>query len=195
MDNLARDILKVNEEVAGRHASAAGGADGAREIIWGSPEMGAVLDLVGRVARCPATVLLMGETGTGKSMLAHAIHRDSPRRARPFIAQNCGALPEALCESELFGYRRGAFSGAVQDRQGLFEAVDGGTIFLDEIGELPLAMQAKLLRVLEDRQVWRVGASAPRPVDVRVIAASNRDLRKAVDLGQFRADLFFRINV
>ena len=126
MDNLARDILSVNEEIAGRHATVAGGADGTLGIIWGSPEMGAVLGLIGKVACRPVTVLLMGETGTGKSMLAHAIHRDSPRRARPFIAQNCGALPEGLCESGLFGYRRGAFSGAVQDRQGLFEAVDGG---------------------------------------------------------------------
>ncbi|MGQ0591091.1 MAG: sigma-54 interaction domain-containing protein [Gammaproteobacteria bacterium] len=192
MDNLAKDILSVNEEIAGRHVTVAGGAP---EIIWGSPEMGAVLDLVAKVACRPATVLLMGETGTGKSMLAHAIHRDSPRRARPFIAQNCGALPEALCESELFGYRRGAFSGAVQDRQGLFEAVDGGTIFLDEVSELSPAMQVKLLQVLQDGSFRRVGDTKNRRVDVRVISATNKDLAAEVEAGRFRADLYYRLNV
>lgn len=195
MDNLARDILSINEEIAGRHATGAGGADGAPEMIWDSPEMGTVLDLVGKVACRPATVLLMGETGTGKSMLAHIIHRDSPRRARPFIAQNCGALPEALCESELFGYRRGAFSGAVQDRQGLFEAVDGGTIFLDEVSELSPAMQVKLLQVLQDGSFRRVGDTKNRRVDVRVISATNKDLAAEVEAGRFRADLYYRLNV
>ena len=137
----------------------------------------------------------MGETGTGKSMLAHVIHRDSPRRARPFIAQNCGALPEALCESELFGYRRGAFSGAVQDRQGLFEAVDGGTIFLDEVSELSPAMQVKLLQVLQDGSFRRVGDTKNRRVDVRVISATNKDLAAEVEAGRFRADLYYRLNV
>ena len=195
MDNLARDILSVNEDIAGRHATGAGGADGAPEMIWGSPEMGAVLDLVAKVACRPATVLLMGETGTGKSMLAHVLHRDSPRRARPFLAQNCGALPEALCESELFGYRRGAFSGAVQDRQGLFEAVDGGTIFLDEVSELSPAMQVKLLQVLQDGSFRRVGDTKNRRVDVRVISATNKDLAAEVEAGRFRADLYYRLNV
>jgi transcriptional regulator with GAF, ATPase, and Fis domain len=195
MGNLARDILSVNEDIAGRHATGAGGADGAPEMIWDSPEMGAVLDLVGKVACRPATVLLMGETGTGKSMLAHVLHRDSPRRARPFLAQNCGALPEALCESELFGYRRGAFSGAVQDRQGLFEAVDGGTIFLDEVSELSPAMQVKLLQVLQDGSFRRVGDTKNRRVDVRVISATNKDLAAEVEAGRFRADLYYRLNV
>jgi transcriptional regulator with PAS, ATPase and Fis domain len=195
MNHLARDILSVNEEIAGRHATMASGADGVPEMIWGSPEMGAVLDLVGKVACRPVTVLLMGETGTGKSMLAHAIHRDSPRRARPFIAQNCGALPEALCESELFGYRRGAFSGAVQDRQGLFEAVHGGTIFLDEVSELSPAMQVKLLQVLQDGSFRRVGDTKNRRVDVRIISATNKDLTAEVEAGRFRADLYYRLNV
>ncbi|MGH8583618.1 MAG: sigma-54 interaction domain-containing protein [Gammaproteobacteria bacterium] len=195
MDNLARDILSVNEAIAGRAAAVAGGTDGAAEIIWASAEMGEVLNLVRKVASRPVTVLLMGETGTGKSMLAHAIHRDSPRRARPFIAQNCGALPEALCESELFGYRRGAFSGAVQDRHGLFEAHDGGTIFLDEVSELSPAMQVKLLQVLQDGTFRRVGDTKSRCVDVRVISATNKDLAAEVEAGRFRCDLYYRLNI
>jgi anaerobic nitric oxide reductase transcription regulator len=140
-------------------------------------------------------VLILGESGTGKELVAHATHELSTRAKQPLIAVDCGAIPDSLFESELFGHERGSFSGATEDRKGRLELADGGTIFLDEIGELPLPLQAKLLRVLEDRQVWRVGARASRPVDVRVVAASNRDLRKAVELGQFRADLFFRINV
>ncbi len=195
MDELARDILSGIDAIAARHPGFAGTASSAPEIIWQSPEMGAVLDLVRRVASRPATVLLTGETGTGKSMLAETIHRDSPRRAKPFIAQNCGTLPEALCESELFGYRRGAFSGAVQDRQGLFEAVDGGTIFLDEVSELSPAMQVKLLQVLQDGTFRRVGDTKSRRVDVRVISATNKDLGAEVAAGRFRADLYYRLNV
>ncbi|HMG57682.1 MAG TPA: sigma-54 dependent transcriptional regulator, partial [Kofleriaceae bacterium] len=165
-------------------------------IVTRSPGMAAIMEQIRSVARSPdTTVVIFGESGTGKELVALATHQLSLRAKRPMIAVNCGAIPEALFESELFGHERGAFSGATEDRKGRLELADGGTIFLDEIGELPLAMQAKLLRVLEDRQVWRVGARAPRPVDVRVIAASNRDLRTAVERGQFRADLFFRINV
>jgi transcriptional regulator with GAF, ATPase, and Fis domain len=165
-------------------------------IVTRSPAMAAIMEQIRSVARTPdTTVVIIGESGTGKELVANATHQLSLRAKQPLIAVNCGAIPEALFESELFGHERGAFSGATDDRKGRLELADGGTIFLDEIGELPLAMQAKLLRVLEDRQVWRVGAHAPRPVDVRVIAASNRDLRKAVDRGEFRADLFFRINV
>jgi len=165
-------------------------------IVTRSPAMAAIMEQIRSVARAPdTTVVIHGESGTGKELVANATHQLSQRAQKPLIAVNCGAIPEALFESELFGHERGAFSGATEDRKGRLELADGGTIFLDEIGELPLAMQAKLLRVLEDRQVWRVGARAPRPIDVRVIAASNRDLRKAVERGQFRADLFFRINV
>ncbi len=195
MHKLARDVLSGIDAFTVRDPGAAPEAGAAPEIVWESPAMGRVLDLVRRVSARPATVLLMGETGTGKSMLAEAIRRDSPRRAQAFIAQNCGALPEALCESELFGYRRGAFSGAVQDRQGLFEAVDGGTIFLDEVSELGPAMQVKLLQVLQDGSFRRVGDTKNRRVDVRIISATNKDLGAEVAAGRFRADLYYRLNV
>jgi two-component system, NtrC family, response regulator AtoC len=166
------------------------------KIVTRSAVMSAVIEQVRSVARAPdTTVVILGESGTGKELVAQATHELSVRAKQPLIAVDCGAIPDSLFEGELFGHERGSFSGATEDRKGRLELADGGTIFLDEIGELPLAMQAKLLRVLEDRQVWRIGARAPRPVDVRVVAASNRDLRKAVEAGQFRADLFFRINV
>jgi transcriptional regulator with GAF, ATPase, and Fis domain len=166
------------------------------KIINRSAAMTVVIEQIRSVARSPdTTVVILGESGTGKELVAHATHELSARAKQPLIAVDCGAIPDSLFESELFGHERGSFSGATDERKGRLELADGGTIFLDEIGDLPLPLQAKLLRVLEDRQVWRVGARAPRPVDVRVVAASNRDLRKAVELGQFRADLFFRINV
>jgi DNA-binding NtrC family response regulator len=166
------------------------------KIINRSAAMSAVIEQIRSVARAPdTTVMILGESGTGKELVAHATHELSARATQPLIAVDCGAIPDSLFESELFGHERGSFSGATEDRKGRLELAHGGTIFLDEIGELPLPLQAKLLRVLEDRQVWRVGARAPRPVDVRVVAASNRDLRKAVEQGHFRADLFFRINV
>jgi transcriptional regulator with GAF, ATPase, and Fis domain len=166
------------------------------KIINRSAAMSTVIEQIRSVARSPdTTVMILGESGTGKELVAHATHELSTRASQPLIAVDCGAIPDSLFESELFGHERGSFSGATEDRKGRLELAHGGTIFLDEIGELPLPLQAKLLRVLEDRQVWRVGARASRPVDVRVVAASNRDLRKAVELGQFRADLFFRINV
>jgi len=166
------------------------------KIVNRSSVMHAIIEQVRSVARSPdTTVLIHGESGTGKELVANAVHELSVRAKRPLIAVDCGAIPDSLFESELFGHERGSFSGATEDRKGRLELADGGTIFLDEIAELPLALQAKLLRVLEDRQVWRVGARAPRTVDVRVVAATNRDLRKAVEAGQFRADLFFRINV
>jgi transcriptional regulator with GAF, ATPase, and Fis domain len=166
------------------------------KIINRSSAMTAVIEQIRSVARSPdTTVVILGESGTGKELVANALHEMSARASRPLIAVDCGAIPDSLFESELFGHERGSFSGATEDRKGRLELADGGTIFLDEIAELPLALQAKLLRVLEDRQVWRVGARAPRTVDVRVVAATNRDLRKAVEAGQFRADLFFRINV
>lgn len=167
----------------------------AAAVIGESAAMRRAMDLARRAAGADITVLLSGETGTGKSLLAGFLHRYSKRRDAPFIAQNCGALPETLCESELFGYRRGAFTGAVQDKAGLFEAADGGTIFLDEISELGLAAQVKLLQVLQERVLRRLGDTRSRSVDVRVIAATNKDLCAEIQRGSFREDLYYRLNV
>ena len=157
------------------------------------PAMQRVLELADRVAPTNLTVLLLGESGAGKDMLAHYVHDRSPRVARRLVSLNCGALPETLLESELFGHEKGAFTGAVAAKPGLLEAAEGGTMFLDEIGELSPALQVKLLRVLEDRQVLRIGALEPRTVDVRFIAATNRDLENQVQAGKFREDLYYRI--
>src|SRR5215204_7293219 len=148
-----------------------------------------------RVAATDTTVLLLGESGTGKELFARAIHHLSPRRDRAFVAINCAAIPETLIENELFGHERGAFTGATERRPGKFELASGGTIFLDEIGELPLAAQGKLLRAIEEKVVDRIGGRAPVAVDVRVVAATNKDLKAAVENGQFRGDLFFRLAV
>lgn len=148
-----------------------------------------------RVAQTEATVLLLGESGTGKELFARAVHHLSNRRDKPFVAINCAAIPETLIENELFGHERGAFTGAGERRLGKFELASGGTIFLDEIGELPLAVQGKLLRAIEEKSVDRIGGRAPVPVDLRVVAATNKDLRGAVDKGEFRGDLFFRLAV
>jgi DNA-binding NtrC family response regulator len=148
-----------------------------------------------RVAQTEATVLLLGESGTGKELFARAVHHLSARRDNPFVAINCAAIPETLIENELFGHERGAFTGASDRRQGKFELASGGTVFLDEIGELPLAVQGKLLRAIEEKVVDRIGGRAPVAVDVRVVAATNKDLKGAVDKGQFRGDLFFRLAV
>jgi transcriptional regulator with PAS, ATPase and Fis domain len=154
-----------------------------------------VYKLVARVAGLDTTVLIEGETGTGKELVARAIHCASPRADGPFVVVDCTALPESLFESELFGHERGAFTGAFSARRGLFETAAGGTCLLDEIGELSAALQAKLLRVLQEQTVRRVGSNERIPVDVRIIAASNRDLRKRIDEGAFREDLFYRLNV
>src|SRR5215210_465600 len=148
-----------------------------------------------RVAQTEATVLLLGESGTGKELFARAVHHLSPRRDNPFVAINCAAIPETLIENELFGHERGAFTGASDRRQGKFELASGGTVFRDEIGELPLGVQGKLLRAIEEKVVDRIGGRAPVAVDVRVVAATNRDLKAAVENGQFRGDLFFRLAV
>jgi transcriptional regulator with GAF, ATPase, and Fis domain len=148
-----------------------------------------------RAAHADGTILILGETGTGKDLAAEAVHLASPRAAGPFVVIDCGAIPASLMESELFGHEKGAFTGAVQKRAGAFESADGGTLFLDEIGELPLDLQPKLLRALEKRAVKPLGSEAPRSVDIRVIAATNRDLRREVNRGTFREDLFFRLSV
>jgi DNA-binding NtrC family response regulator len=164
-------------------------------MIGRSPVMQELFGLVRRLAPHARTALVMGETGAGKEGIARAIHRMGPRKSRPFVTVNCSAVVETLFESELFGHARGAFTGATEHKAGLFEVADGGTIFLDEIGELPLAVQAKLLRVLETGEVQRVGSLQPKKVDVRIVAATNRDLRAAAAAGTFRNDLYFRLNV
>jgi Nif-specific regulatory protein len=164
------------------------------EMIGSSPAMQRVFRLLESAATSPVTVLIGGETGTGKELAARAIHFTGPRRQRPFVPVNCGALSETLLENELFGHCKGAFTGALTDKQGLFEVAHGGTIFLDEVGDMPPAMQVKLLRVLQEGEILRVGETAPRPVDVRVISASNRDLPAATRAGDFRSDLLYRLN-
>ena len=164
-------------------------------MIAGSRAMRAVSDMAGRVAQSDTTVLLEGESGTGKELLAKAIHFHSARARAPFVTINCGAIPEQLLESELFGHRRGSFTGAVADKRGKFEAADHGTIFLDEIGELPPLLQVKILRVLQAREIDKIGENRPLRVDVRVIAATNRDLEKMIGDGTFRDDLYYRLAV
>ena len=165
------------------------------EIVGLSKAIKTVVQEVARVAPTGSTVLITGETGTGKELVARAIHKRSPRSARPFVAVNCAAIPASLIASELFGHERGAFTGALQRRLGKFELADGGTIFLDEVGELPADTQVALLRVLQEREFERVGGSRPIRVDVRVIAATNRDLRAALAERAFRSDLYYRLNV
>ena len=169
----------------------------ARETgLWGESEaVRQVLVAIGQMAPVSSTVLIEGESGTGKELVARAIHKMSPRRSKPFIAVNVGALPETLLESELFGHEKGSFTGAAERRIGRFELASGGTLFLDEIGEIPSSTQVKLLRVLEEREVTRVGGTQTVPVDVRVVAATNRPLRESVQAGEFRSDLFYRLNV
>jgi two-component system response regulator GlrR len=174
---------------------AVGGEAWRSPIVSRSASMAEVLAEARMVAASDASVLITGESGTGKELLAQAIHRASPRSKHAFIAVNCGAIPEALLESELFGHVKGSFTGAVANHRGLFQAADGGTLFLDEIGDMPPALQVKLLRVLQERSVRPVGANQSIPIDVRILSATHRDLNTAMAQGQFREDLFYRLNV
>ena len=183
---LRREVRQLREELD-RY-------EGTGEILTRSERMRGVLALAMQVASSGISVLIEGESGTGKELLAHLIHQRSSRQEGPFVAVNCTALAENLLESELFGHVRGAFTGAVKDRQGRFEVADGGTVFLDEIGEIPPAVQVKLLRFLQSKEFERVGETATRKVDVRVLAATNRNLEAAVTQGTFREDLFYRLN-
>ena len=195
---LIKELEAANERLKDENAYLKQTIDKAVQsdgIIGRSAAMKRVLDLVQKVVNTPVTVLLTGETGTGKSLLAHHIHAHSPRKDKLWIAQNCGALPEALLESEIFGHKRGAFTGAVADKKGLFEVADGGTLFLDEVSEMSLTMQIKFLQVLQEGKFRRVGDSAYRAADVRIIAATNKDLEAEVKKGNFRADLYYRLNV
>lgn len=168
---------------------------GMDKVIARSAKMQILLQQVALVAQTNSTVCLYGETGTGKEVIARVIHANSRRAKGPFVAVNCAAIPEALFESQLFGHVRGAFTGAIASKQGFFQAAHGGTLFLDEVGEMSLPMQAKLLRAIQEREVWAVGAECPTKVDVRIIAATNKDLGQAVQVGSFREDLFYRIQV
>jgi DNA-binding NtrC family response regulator len=189
---LAASRRRAGEEVLRRAVERPYSFD---DFLGASPAMREVYSIIDRIAASAVDVLVTGETGTGKELVARAIHRRSRRTAGPFVPVDCGAIPDALMESELFGHERGAFTGADARRMGLVEFADGGTLFLDEIGELPLPLQAKLLRVLQERRVRRVGARQENAVDVRVIAATSRNVDQMVDRGAFRRDLFYRINV
>ncbi|WP_022853398.1 sigma-54-dependent transcriptional regulator [Thermodesulfatator atlanticus] len=193
LDELRKLILKALEKDSARHSR----EDVSRfmGIIGKSPAMQRIFDLLPRVAKAPSNVLIMGESGTGKELVARAIHELSPRREKSFVVVNCGGIPPNLLESELFGYKAGAFTGATKDKEGLFLKAHQGTIFLDEIGELPLEMQVKLLRVVQEKSIMPLGATKEIKIDVRIISATNRDLEKEVLAGNFREDLFYRLNV
>lgn len=184
---LQDEVAALRQELHARHSF--------QNVLSKSPKMVEVFDLISQVADSMSTVLILGETGTGKEQVARAIHQASPRKEKPFVAVNCGALNENLLESELFGHEKGSFTGAAGQRKGRFEVANGGTLFLDEIGDVPMSMQVRLLRVLQERRFERVGGTEPVEIDVRVIAATHRDLDQLIRDGKFRDDLYYRLNV
>lgn len=187
MRRLSREIDDLRTELSSRY--------GFNEIVGISPKLQTVFRAMTKIAPVDATLLIQGESGTGKELVARAIHRRSPRRNGPFVAVNCGAIPQTLFEAEFFGYERGAFTDARQSRAGHFEQAQGGTLFLDEVGDLPLDMQVKLLRALQSHEITRLGGTHPIKTDLRVIAATNLDMKSAVEQGRFREDLYWRLNV
>jgi two-component system response regulator PilR (NtrC family) len=184
---LSRENIALKQQLGERY--------GFENLIGSDPRMLEVFQLIERVAATPTNILILGETGTGKELVARAVHAHSPRRNGSFVVINCGAIPGELLESELFGHRRGSFTGAVSDKKGLFEIADGGTIFFDEVAELPLPLQVKLLRTLQEKKILPVGDTNERKVDARVVSATNRNLEKEVEEGRFRQDLYYRLNV
>ncbi len=185
--SVSAEVSALRTEVAGKY--------GFHSLVGKTPEMQEVFKRIGTVCTSDATVLIAGESGTGKELVARAIHHNGPRADRPFEAVNCASLPATLLESELYGHEKGAFTGAIREKPGKFEVADGGTLFLDEIGEVPLALQVKLLRFLEDKRIVRVGGTQGITADVRIIAATNQDLEERIRAGAFREDLYYRLNV
>ena len=195
---VALDALRVMVRAALKQSESAAAGDGAApdsRMIGSSPAMAALRGQIARLARSMAPISITGESGSGKELAAREIHAQSSRAAKPFIAVNCGAIPETLMEAEFFGYRKGAFTGASDERDGFFQAANGGTLMLDEVADLPLAMQVKLLRAIQERRVRKIGATVEEPVDVRIISATHQDLARCVETGKFRQDLFYRLNV
>jgi two-component system, NtrC family, response regulator PilR len=184
---LQKENIRLKQEIQDRYSFSG--------LIGKSKKMREIYTLIEKVAASNANILVLGESGTGKELVAKAIHYNSLRKDKPFVPVNCGAIPENLMESELFGHKKGSFTGAISDRPGLFEQAEGGTLFLDEIGEVPLQLQTKLLRVLQEREFRKVGGTEDKRADVRIVAASNRELEEQVNEGTFREDLFYRINV
>jgi two-component system response regulator PilR (NtrC family) len=188
---MVRSALKLLDAEPGPGAASEGGS----RLIGGSRAMQALRAQIERLARSQAPIAINGESGSGKELAAREIHAQSARAGKPFVAVNCGAIPEALMEAEFFGYRKGAFTGANDERDGFFQAASGGTLMLDEVADLPLAMQVKLLRAIQERRVRKIGATVEEPVDVRIISATHKDLARCVENGSFRQDLFYRLNV
>ena len=191
---MVRSALKLSE-APGAALAEEGGSGGNSRLIGGSQAMQALRAQIGRLARSMAPIAITGESGAGKELAAREIHAQSSRASKPFVAVNCGAIPENLMEAEFFGYRKGAFTGAGEERDGFFQAANGGTLMLDEVADLPLAMQVKLLRAIQERRVRKIGATAEEPVDVRIISATHKDLARCVETGSFRQDLFYRLSV